>query len=73
MKRKKKNKLWILQAVLCAICMFSAALLYYDYVAVPRQNSIFGENRDSTFSFNIVGVHDTFRNILIFAEYTALF
>ena len=38
MKRKKKNKLWILQAVLCAICMFSAALLYYDYVAVPRQN-----------------------------------
>ena len=37
-KRKKKNKLWILQAVLCAVCMFSAALLYYDYVAVPRQN-----------------------------------
>ena len=38
MKRKKKNKLWILQSVLCAVCMFSAALLYYDYVAVPRQN-----------------------------------
>lgn len=38
MKRKKKNKLWILQAVLCAVCMFSAALLYYDYVVVPRQN-----------------------------------
>ena len=37
-KRKKKNKLWILQAVLCAVCMLSAALLYYDYVAVPRQN-----------------------------------
>ena len=37
-KRKKKNKLWILQSVLCAVCMFSAALLYYDYVAVPRQN-----------------------------------
>ena len=37
-KRKKKNKLWILQAVLCAVCMFSAALLYYDYVTVPRQN-----------------------------------
>ena len=36
-------------------------------------SSIFGENRDSTFSLNIVGVHDTFRNILIFAEYTALF
>ena len=38
MKRKKKNKLLILQAVLCAVCMFGAALLYYDYVAVPRQN-----------------------------------
>ena len=38
MKRKKKNKLWILQAVLCAVSMFSAVLLYYDYVTVPRQN-----------------------------------
>ena len=38
MKRKKKNKLWMLQAVLCAVCMLSAVLLYYDYVAVPRQN-----------------------------------
>ena len=23
---------------MCAVCMFSAALLYYDYVTVPRQN-----------------------------------
>ena len=28
----------MLQAVLCAVCMLSAVLLYYDYVAVPRQN-----------------------------------
>ena len=38
MKRKKKNKLGILQAVLCAVCMLSAVLLYQDYVVIPRQN-----------------------------------
>lgn len=38
MKRKKKNKLWMLQAVLCAVCILSAALIYHDYVAIPRQN-----------------------------------
>ena len=38
MKRKKKTRLWILQAVLCVICMMSAALLYQDYVAILRQN-----------------------------------
>ena len=38
MKRRKKNKLWMLQAVLCAVCILNAALLYHDYVAIPRQN-----------------------------------
>ena len=38
MKRKKKNKLWMLQAVLCAVCILSAALIYQDYVVIPRQN-----------------------------------
>ena len=38
MKQKKKNKLWMLQAVLCAVCILSAALIYHDYVAIPRQN-----------------------------------
>ena len=38
MKRKKKNKLWMLQAVLCAVCILSAALIYHDYVTIPRQN-----------------------------------
>lgn len=38
MKRKKKNKLWMLQAVLCAVCILSAALIYHDYVAIPRRN-----------------------------------
>lgn len=38
MKRKKKNKLWMLQAVLCAVCILSAVLLYQDYVVIPSQN-----------------------------------
>ena len=38
MKQKKKNKLWMIQAVLCAVCIISAALIYHDYVAIPRQN-----------------------------------
>ena len=38
MKRKKKNKLWMLQAALCGVCILSAALLYQDYVTVPRNN-----------------------------------
>ena len=28
----------MLQAVLCAVCILNAALLYHDYVAIPRQN-----------------------------------
>ena len=38
MKRKKKNKLWMLQAALFGVCILSAALLYQDYVTVPRKN-----------------------------------
>ena len=28
----------MLQVMLCAICMMSAALFYYDFVIIPRQN-----------------------------------
>ena len=38
MKRKKKNKLWMLQAVLCAVCILSVVLLYQNYVVIPRHN-----------------------------------
>ena len=38
MKRKKKNKLWMLQAVLCAVCILSVVLLYQNYVVHSRQN-----------------------------------
>ncbi len=34
MKRKKKSRLWMLQVMLCAICMMSAALLYYDFATM---------------------------------------
>lgn len=50
MKRKKKTRLWILQAVLCVICMMSAALLYQDYVVIPRQNRELAEDLKSRFS-----------------------
>ena len=50
MKRKKKTRLWILQAVLCVICMMSAALLYQDYVVILRQNRELAEDLKSRFS-----------------------
>lgn len=49
MKRKKKSKLWVLQIVLCVICMMSAALLYHDFVILPRQNRELAEDLKSHF------------------------
>ena len=49
MKRKKKSRLWMLQVMLCAICMMSAALLYYDFVIIPRQNRELVEDLKSHF------------------------
>ncbi|CDA98224.1 putative uncharacterized protein [Lachnospiraceae bacterium CAG:215] len=44
-----------------------------DLCSFVKNCGIFREDRDSAFSLNIVGIHDTFRNFLILAEYTALF
>ena len=49
MKRKKKSRLWMLQVLLCVICMMSAALLYYDFVILPRQNRELAEELKSHF------------------------
>ena len=49
MKRKKKSRLWILQVMLCVICIMSAALLYYDFVIIPRQNRELVEDLKSHF------------------------
>ena len=49
MKRKKKSRLWMLQVMLCAICMMSAALFYYDFVIIPRQNRELVEDLKSHF------------------------
>lgn len=38
-----------LQAVLCVICMISAAVLYHDYVLLPRQNRELVESLKSKF------------------------
>ena len=39
----------MLQVMLCAICMMSAALLYYDFVIIPRQNREMVEDLKSHF------------------------
>ena len=39
----------MLQVMLCAICMMSAALLYYDFVIIPRQNRELVEDLKSHF------------------------
>ena len=48
-ERKKKSRLWILQVMLCVICIMSAALLYYDFVIIPRQNRELVEDLKSHF------------------------
>lgn len=49
MKRRKKSKLWSLQVLLCGICILSAALLYHDFVILPRQNRELAEDLKSHF------------------------
>lgn len=39
----------MLQVLLCVICMMSAALLYYDFVILPRQNRELAEELKSHF------------------------
>ena len=43
-----------------------------DFGIFVINSCIFGKNRDTTFPFDIVGVHDTFLDFLIRTEYTAL-
>lgn len=49
MKQERKSKLHRLQAVLCVICMISAAVLYRDYVLLPQQNRELVEDLKSQF------------------------
>ena len=53
MKRKKKNKLWILQAVLCAVCMLSAVLPFQDYLVISPENRGLGEELKTCFPEDI--------------------
>ena len=53
------------------ICV--ARRVYDIYFCVFIKNSrIFGQDCDSTFTFKIIGIHDTFRNLLIGAKDAAL-
>ena len=44
-----------------------------DFGIFVHDRSVFGENGDAAFPFDVVGVHDTFGHGLPFPEYTALF
>ena len=44
-----------------------------DFCILIKNSGIFGENGDSSFSLNVVGVHDSLSYFLIGTEHTALF
>ena len=44
-----------------------------DLGTLIHNGSVLGQNGDTTLTLDIVGVHDTLSNFLIFTEYTALF
>ena len=44
-----------------------------DFCIFIKDCRVFGKNRDSTFSFDGIGVHDTFSDFLVCAENAALF
>ena len=44
-----------------------------DFYILIKDCRVFGKNGDTSFSFNIIGVHDTFCHFLIGTEHAALF
>ena len=44
-----------------------------DLGTLIHNSSVLGQNGDTALALDIVGVHDTLSNFLIFTEYTALF
>ena len=51
----------------------SGSVYNIDFYTVIKYGGIFGQNRDSAFAFDVIGIHDPFRHFLIGAEYAALF
>ena len=43
-----------------------------DFCILIKYSGIFGQDSDTTLTLDIVGIHDTFLNGLIFTEYAAL-
>ena len=43
-----------------------------DFCIFVMNGRIFGKDRDPTFPFDVVGVHDTLLDLLIFTENAAL-
>ena len=44
-----------------------------NFYTIVSDGGVFREDGDTTLSFDIIGVHNTLLNFLIFTEYTALF
>ena len=43
-----------------------------DFYSFVVDSSVLGQNSNSALALNVIGVHDTFLNFLVFTEYTAL-
>ena len=43
-----------------------------DFYSFVVDSSVLGQNSNSALTLNVIGVHDTFLNFLVFTEYTAL-
>ena len=71
----KDNAVYHLQDTLylaAEICM-ARGVDDVDFCVFIKYSRVFGKDRDSTLSFNGIGVHDTFSDFLICAENAALF
>ena len=54
------------------VCM-SGSINNIDFYIFIKNSCIFGKNGNTTFSFDVIGIHDTFCHFLIGTEHTALF
>ena len=72
---KKNNAVYHLQHTLylAAEVRMTWSIDDIDFYVLIMNCGVFGENRNAALTLNIVGVHDTFLDFLVFTENTALF
>ncbi len=44
-----------------------------DFYVLIKNSGIFGKDGNSAFALDVAGVHNAFPDLLVFAEYAALF